>query len=125
MMTKERDGAGAAGPSLSAQADPRRNGKRKALGFIELLETHRRGDIITAAEEALQEVTQAVIERGGKGGVSIKLAVSLDKGGVIKLVPSVEAKKPAKPISDGFYFDQGDGLLGRFDPRQSDIEDFS
>lgn len=111
--------------SLSAQADPRNAGKRKALGFIELLEVHRRGDIITAAEEALQEVVQAVTERGGKGNVSVKLNVSLDKGGVIKLVPSVEHKKPAKPISDGFYYDQGDGLLGRYDPRQSDISDFT
>lgn len=110
--------------TLSQLAAPRPGAQhRKALSFGEILETHRRGDVLTAADEALSEVVTAVEERGGKGSVTVKLTLQLDKGGVVKIVPTVEAKKPAKPISDGFYYPQGEGRLGRFDPRQTDIED--
>ncbi|XBQ15822.1 MAG: hypothetical protein ABL308_12795 [Oceanicaulis sp.] len=135
---------------LSAQADPRRNppqgapangvrgieraaregaakagGKPKALSAIELLETHRRGDILDELDAAIAEVVEKVAEYAGKGSVTLKLDFALGNGGVIELRPKVERKRPAKPIGIGVLFHQGEGRIARNDLRQTDLEEFT
>lgn len=96
------------------------------LGFLQLLQTFRRGSLVSVAEERLAELLTAVRETGGAGDLTIKLPVKVNKGGQIEIDPVVTIRKPRRALGTGIYFVTEDGRLSRRDPDQVDwVDDLS
>ena len=97
------------------------------LNAMELLTTHRRGEIARALDAARDEVLAAVKDTGAAGSVTLKLTWKPNKAGQIELIPVVTAKKPAKPLGVGIFWaaEDADGRvrLSRRDPDQGDLLD--
>lgn len=93
------------------------------LTFLELLQSHRRGEILARADELLEELVEAVAETGEKGELTIKLPFKVNKAGQIEITPEIAIKKPRPSMATGIYFASDDNRLTRRDPRQMDIED--
>lgn len=68
----------------------------------------------------LTEVTEASSMLGLKGGLTIKVEVIPESGGIIARVDTT-AKVPKHPRAGFFYRDERDGGLSRRDPNQPEI----
>jgi hypothetical protein len=93
------------------------------LSLMEFLQTHRRGELLHEADDALTLLITAIRDIGGAGCITIKLPFKQNKAGQLECTPSVDVKAPRKPLATGIYYASGDGRLTRRDPKQMDIED--
>lgn len=93
------------------------------LTFLELLQSHRRGEIISRADVLLEELVEAVATTGQSGDITIKLPLKVNKAGQIEITPKLTMSKPHPALATGIYFASDDNRLTRSDPRQMDIED--
>lgn len=93
------------------------------LSFLEFLQSFRRGELLTAADEMLAELMEAIDRTGGKGEITIKLPFKPNDAGQIECVPDLALKKPRKPMGTGIYFVSDDKKLTRRDPAQEDLFD--
>lgn len=94
------------------------------INMLSLLQTHRRGEILTEANAALPEVIDAIRTYGGKGKLTLTLTFKLEKGDQISLTPDLKTEKPRKPMSTGIFYATDDGALTRRDPNQGNwVED--
>ena len=93
------------------------------LTFLELLQSHRRGEVIARADDLLAELVEAVATTGSSGDITIKLPLKVNKAGQIEITPEITMKKPRPPMATGIYFASETNRLTRSDPRQMDIED--
>lgn len=93
------------------------------LTFLELLQSHRRGEVLSRADELLEELVEAVATTGESGELTIKLPFKVNKAGQIEITPQLSMKKPRPPLATGIYFASETNRLTRSDPRQMDIED--
>lgn len=100
----------------AAPADP-------AISFLQLLQSHRRGEIPAEADAALTDILTALREHGGKGKLTLTLNLKLNKTGQIELVPDIKAEKPRRAMATGMFFTDDDGRLMRRDPNQADWVD--
>ncbi|WP_428924977.1 hypothetical protein [Marinibacterium sp. SX1] len=97
--------------------------KPEDLNFLTFLQSFRRGALISEADDRLAELVDALEERGGKGSLTMNMAVSVNKAGQIEINPTVTVKVPARAIGTGIYW-ANHGRLSRSDPNQTDIEDY-
>lgn len=93
------------------------------ITFLQLLQTHRRGEIPGEADAALTDVLAALREHGGKGKLTLTLNMKLNKTGQIELQPDLKMEKPRRAMSTGLFFTNDDGHLMRRDPNQGDWVD--
>lgn len=93
------------------------------ITFLQLLQSHRRGEIPTEADQALTDILAALREHGGKGKLTLTLNMKLNKSGQIELTPDLKSEKPRRAMSQGLYFADDDGNLSRRDPNQGDWVD--
>lgn len=95
--------------------------KPEDLNFLEFLQTFRRGELLTEADEQLAELVEAVQRTGGKGELTIKLPFKVNDAGQIECTPTVACKKPRRAMGRGIYFATQEGRLTRRDPSQADM----
>lgn len=96
---------------------------RDELSFLEFLQSFRRGELISEADDQFTELMEAVRRTGGKGDITIKLPFKINEAGQIECVPQVTCKKPRKALGTGIYYVTDEGRLTRTDPTQDDLFD--
>jgi len=96
---------------------------RDELSFLEFLQSFRRGELISEADDQFGELMEAVKRTGGKGDLTIKLPFKVNEAGQIECLPTVSCKKPRKPLGTGIYYVTDEGRLTRQDPSQDDLFD--
>jgi len=96
---------------------------RDELSFLEFLQSYRRGELISEADDQFGELMEAVKRTGGKGDLTIKLPFKVNEAGQIECLPTVSCKKPRKPLGTGIYYVTDEGRLTRQDPSQDDLFD--
>ena len=112
---------------LSRQAAPRPP-QVKSLSVVELIATHRRGDLARALDAAVEQVAGKVRDGENyapKGKVTLNLTIERDQRGALLIRPAVKLGEPDKLIGEGFYFTTEGGTLTRQDPIQTDLEEFT
>lgn len=101
----------------------------RTLSAVDLIGTHRRGDLARAIDAAIVDVSAKVRDRdtyGPKGKVTLTIAIERDpKSNALIFKPGVKKAEPDQLVADGYYFQTDDGRLTRQDPRQTDLEEFS
>ena len=105
---------------LNADGVDETTGEERVRPFADVLRDLGRGQVIDEAAVMLQDIVNAVRERGKKGRLTLTVEVAPMKGDAAALVVSAQAtaKAPAsEPTSAIFYADQPGNLL-REDPRQ-------
>lgn len=95
--------------------------------IIETLIVMNRGNFVIECGREMQELTDAIIDTGGKGTLVIKLEVtpSALKDGRISQVdisPSIDIKKPKHDQGKSIFFVTADNKLVREDPAQMGME---
>ncbi len=95
----------------------------QSISFLQLLQSHRRGEIPAEADAALTDILTALREHGGKGKLTMTLNLKLNKTGQIELAPDLKVEKPRRAMSTGLFFTDDDGKLMRRDPNQGDWVD--
>lgn len=101
-------------------ASPKTARAEESINMLTLLQTHRRGEILTEANAALPDVIDAIRQYGGKGKLTLTLSFKLEKGDQISLTPDLKTEKPRRPMSTGIFYATDDGTLTRRDPNQGD-----
>ncbi len=96
---------------------------RHELNFLELIQSFRRGELLTEGDTKLSELIEAIRDTGGSGTPSLKLNFKTNKAGQLECVPDLSIKKPTRALGTGIFFATDDGRLTRRDPNQMDIED--
>jgi hypothetical protein len=91
--------------------------------FVGLMQSHRRGEILTEGDAAMTDILNAIREFGGKGKLTLTLNIKMNKSGQIEITPDLKSEKPRKAMSTGLYFATEDGALSRRDPNQGDWVD--
>ncbi len=99
----------------------------EAADIIGTLVVMNRGNFVIECGRELQELTDAIIDTGGKGSLVIKLEVtpSALKDGRISQVdisPSIDIKKPKHDQGKSIFFVTADNKLVRDDPNQENLE---
>lgn len=93
------------------------------LNFLELIQSFRRGELLTEGDAKLNELVEAIQRTGAGGDLTLKLKVKVNKAGQLEIVPELTIKMPTRALGTGIYFASDDGRLTRRDPNQMDIED--
>lgn len=93
------------------------------LNFLELIQSFRRGELLTEGDQKLNELTEAIQNTGVGGDLTLKLKFKVNKAGQLEVVPNLSIRKPDRALGTGIYFATDDGRLTRRDPHQMDIED--
>lgn len=96
---------------------------RHDLNFLELIQSFRRGELLTEGDAKLTELVEAVSRLGSGGDLTLKMKIKVNKAGQLEIVPEITIKKPARALGTGIYFASDEGRLTRRDPNQMDIED--
>lgn len=109
--------------SIETSRKERRMAQRHELNFLELIQSFRRGDLLSEGDTKLNELVEAIKRTGAGGELSLKLKFKVNKAGQIEVVPDLAIKKPTRSLGTGIYFANDDGRLSRRDPNQLDIED--
>lgn len=93
------------------------------LNALEFLTTFRRGELLGAIDQQFGELVAAIQLHQGKGSLTLKLDLKMNKAGQIEIIPGVSIKKPTRALGTGIYFATDEGRLTRRDPNQMDFED--
>lgn len=93
------------------------------LNFLELLQQFRRGEMLSACDQKLNELTQAIADTGTGGALTLKLNFKVNKAGQVELNPDISIKKPSRALGTGIYYPADTGRLSTRHPDQLDIED--
>ena len=93
------------------------------ISFLNLMQTHRRGEIPSEADAAMTAILTALREHGGKGKLTLTLNFKLGKSGQVEITPDLKSEKPRRAMSTGLFFATDDGELSRRDPAQPDWVD--
>ena len=96
---------------------------RHELNFLELIQSFRRGELLTEGDAKLGELVDAIRRTGSGGDLSMTLKIKVNKAGQLEIVPEMKIKKPSRALGTGIYFATDEGRLTRRDPHQMDIED--
>lgn len=91
------------------------------MSFIKTLQAIRKGALASVLADDLKEVSEAVVDLGKTGSLTLTLTIK-PNGDAVIVQPKVTKKVPQQSVGDAIFF-VGDKGLQREDPRQSDIED--
>lgn len=91
--------------------------------FLELLQSHRRGEVVTSADEHLRELLEAIRDTGTKGSLTVKFDFAMNKAGQLEIDPDISIKKPRRKLAKGIAYLTDDAELSRRDPNQNDWVD--
>ena len=99
----------------------------KVANIIETLIVMNRGNFVIECGRELQELTDAIIDTGGKGSLIIKLEVTpsgLKDGRInqVDVAPSIDIKKPKHEQGKSIFFVTAENKLVRDDPDQEQFE---
>lgn len=87
------------------------------MKLTDLLEELDNGRVLERLSEEVREITEAVVETGETGALTIKLSISREAHHAVVDVSSVP-KVPKHPMHGTLMFFDGKGGLTREDPRQ-------
>lgn len=95
--------------------------------FVSTLTALKNGQFGDQLDDALREVTAAVLKVGAKGSVTIKLSLSPNGVGagdvpLLKLVPKISKSIPEKPETSQSFFADEDNNLSRRHPGQGEMK---
>jgi hypothetical protein len=86
------------------------------------LREHKQGALHSELSEALAEVTNAVLEHGKVGSLTLKISVAPTKDGITVFVSDdLTVKAPQADRGGSIMFADHDGNLTRRDPRQLEM----
>jgi hypothetical protein len=91
---------------------------RKQTKFSEVIQEARSGAVDGDLSEKLAEIVRAVREHGGKGALTLKVAVSQNDAGSVKLDFGITTKTPQPALGTALMFADDSGNLTRNDTRQ-------
>lgn len=89
--------------------------------ILDVLTTLSNGHAHDLADEALREITQAVLDTGKAGTLTIKIEVKLNGERTVSLSPTISTKTPQHSMGQTIFFAQDNGDLSRSDPQQRDL----
>ncbi|ORE94118.1 hypothetical protein ATO13_08591 [Stappia sp. 22II-S9-Z10] len=92
-----------------------------ARPFADVLREMHRGEFYDEVTDELGQLVEAVQETGKPGVLTLKIRVSPNSAGTVKVAGDVKASLPQQPRGESLFFVSGTGGLVRHDPRQSDI----
>jgi hypothetical protein len=106
---------------------PKEQKPEAVANIIETLIVMNRGNFIIECGREMQELTDAIIDTGGKGSLVIKLEVTpsgLKDGRIsqVDISPSIDIKKPKHDQGKSIFFVTADNKLVRDDPDQENFE---
>lgn len=96
--------------------------------FANLLAGIKRGALLTKCDDALKEVSTAVIQTGSDGTLTIKIKITSDgkadgtESPMLEIEGDVSIKKPSKKVGKSKWYADDDGNLVRNDPKQTEIK---
>ena len=93
------------------------------LNILELIQTFRRGELLSEGDSKLSELVEAMRTTGEGGALTLTLKFKVNKAGQLECDPTLALKKPSRALGTGIFFATDDGRLTRRDPNQMDIED--
>jgi hypothetical protein len=92
--------------------------KRDVRPFVEFLHEQRRGATHVELSEALNKVTEAVVEHGKVGSITLTVKVKPGGDGMVIVEDEIKAKAPEPGRAANIYYVDDDANLQREDPRQ-------
>lgn len=96
---------------------------RHDVNFLELIQSFRRGALLTDGDQKLSELIEAIGNTSSGGSLTMTLKFKVNKAGQVEMDPTISIKKPSLALGTGIYFATETGRLSRRDPQQMDIED--
>lgn len=96
--------------------------------FANLLGGIKRGALLSKCDDALKEVSQAVILTGSKGKLTVVINIESDgkaegtDSPMLTIDGDVSIKKPSKKVGKSKWYADDDGNLIRNDPKQTEIK---
>src|SRR6185369_6276585 len=93
--------------------------------FLEVVASHRSGDIMPELDEKLTEVLQAVRETGKEGALTLTLKIrpySKNKIETVLIEDEIKSKIPELTKGGSIFFATEDNELHLNDPRQQTLE---
>ena len=91
------------------------------LQIADVLRQLAGGSVYDDANAKLAEIVEAVKETRKAGELTIKLKISPNGDGSVKVHEDVKAKVPELSRGDTVFFVTSGGILSRNDPRQGDL----
>jgi hypothetical protein len=91
---------------------------KKQTRFSEVVSEARSGAIDHDLSEKLAEIVRAVREHGGKGNITLKVAIAQNDAGSVKLDFNISTKRPEPALGTALMFADDSGNLTRNDTRQ-------
>lgn len=106
---------------------PKEQKPEAVANIIETLIVMNRGNFVIECGREMQELTDSIIDTGGKGSLVIKLEVTpsgLKDGRIsqVDISPSIDIKKPKHDQGKSIFFVTSDNKLVRDDPSQEQFE---
>lgn len=87
--------------------------------FINFLQNHRRGEIISDLSSKVRELVDAVTRLGKGGTMMLKISVKpASKGGALVIEDEIKVAPPKEEVEGSIFFADKDGNLLREDPNQ-------
>ncbi len=90
--------------------------------FLTTLTQIRKGSLVAALTDELNEVSEAVTDTGKAGTLTLTLTIKPNGDDCVIIQPKIAAKAPKQSIADAIFFIGKEGLQ-RQDPSQTDVED--
>ncbi len=90
--------------------------------FLQMLQSHRRGETLSDLAEAMREVAGAVKMTGKAGTVMLKIKIRpASKGGALVVEDEVKTALPKAETQGSIFFADDKGNLLREDPNQTTL----
>ena len=89
--------------------------------FLNLLQNHRRGQVLNDIGQAMRSVVDAALLTGKPGGVTIRILIAPTNSGAVEIQDDIKTTMPkARKTSTLFFLDEA-GVMVRNDPNQLEI----
>jgi hypothetical protein len=91
--------------------------------FLNLLQYHRHGNLLTDLSKAVRECVEACQAQGKPAGLTLKIAVKPagNGSGAVVVADKLAVKLPEETPVTSFFFSDDHGNLHRNDPRQKEL----
>jgi hypothetical protein len=97
--------------------------KAQKGNLVDTLQNIRKGALIEQCNELLGELAQAVFIQEGDGEFELKLKLTYNAEGQVKITARPKIEKPIRTVGDAIFYATVDGSLERDDPKQKSMFD--